>query len=189
MSSLLKLIGIYYAMLTLWIPIKDKDNQTKFVYWSCSMMGIFFPLGLALKGWGFEPGTSQVPSQYATNWAILAWIYCSKLQYRYIYKCQTKISSIIENLLLLHYVAFVNKQGTFNNLNPAIHPPQKLVQGFEVFSQTDSFWYKLYFYQPPEKQVLLFTLVTLTHFNLTHFERFPPTKLTKRNWPPKIGCY
>ena len=24
MSSLMKLIGIYYAMLTLWIPIKDK---------------------------------------------------------------------------------------------------------------------------------------------------------------------
>ena len=23
---------------------------------------------------GFEPGTSLVPSQYATNWAILAWI-------------------------------------------------------------------------------------------------------------------
>ena len=24
---------------------------------------------------GFEPGTSPVPSRYATNWAILAWIY------------------------------------------------------------------------------------------------------------------
>ena len=23
---------------------------------------------------GFEPGTSPVPSRYATNWAILAWI-------------------------------------------------------------------------------------------------------------------
>ena len=28
---------------------------------------------------GFEPGTSQVPSRYATNWAILAWIYSSNL--------------------------------------------------------------------------------------------------------------
>ena len=30
---------------------------------------------------GFEPGTSPVPSRYATNWAILAWICCYSLDY------------------------------------------------------------------------------------------------------------
>ena len=31
---------------------------------------------------GFEPGTSPVPSRYATNWAILAWMISYKVWYR-----------------------------------------------------------------------------------------------------------
>ena len=57
---------------------------------------------------GFEPGTSPVPSRYATNWAILAWIitknlsWCQGIQMSWlvsIFSINLWCRSVLKNLL------------------------------------------------------------------------------------------
>ena len=51
---------------------------------------------------GFEPGTSPVPSRYATNWAILAWITVNLNRF---------------NLeIATHGITFINKSIILNNV-------------------------------------------------------------------------
>ena len=82
-------------ILELYIPIQ---------IWTLQLL-IFTEKFLPLPG--FEPGTSPVPSRYATNWAILAWIVTKKLRNFFIWR--TSWSRICEHLIICTWVVVDSK--------------------------------------------------------------------------------